>query len=188
MKQHKLFYGSSYDRGLQHLLKMWPEIKAKYPDATLDICYGWDLFDKGYADNPERTAWKERINEMMGQDGITHHGRVSKDELALIRSQCGIWAYPTHFGETNCITALDCQSSGCVPCVINYAGLQSTVKSGIAINGDIYDEETYQAYLTALLDLMGDEKKWKEEQAKGIEFAKRFTWDQIADQWLEYLK
>ena len=182
-RNHKLFWGSSYDRGLQHLLKMWPQIKAKFPDATLDVAYGWDLFDKGYANNPERMAWKERINKLMEQDGITHHGRISKDKLKSLRQSCGIWAYTTDFQEINCITALECQSDGCVPCVIDYAALKETVQSGVKIDGDIYDEETQLAYLDGLLLLMGDEEKWKQEQLKGYEFTKNYRWEVIADEW-----
>lgn len=187
-RQHKLFYGSSYDRGLEHLLKMWPQILSQYPDATLDICYGWDLFDKGYADNPERMAWKERINQLMAQPGITHHGRVSKQELSKIRKQCGIWAYPTHFGETNCITALDCQLDGVVPCVINLAALKDTVQSGIRVEGDIYDDEVKANYLACLLNLMSDKIIWESEQYKGKEFAKQFVWANIAKEWEKHFE
>lgn len=187
MKQHKLFYGSSYDRGLQHLLQMWPKIIEKFPDATLDICYGWDLFDKAFPDNPERIAWKERMVKAMHQQGITHHGRISKEELKKVREQCGIWAYPTDFTEINCITALECQQDGVVPVVINLAALKETVQSGVKIEGDIYDEggKTFDKYLTELLALMGDEKRWKEESEKGKEFAKNFAWEKISKKWEE---
>lgn len=184
-RHHKLFYGSSYDRGLDMLLPIWPAIKEKFPDATLDIAYGWDLFDKGYADNPERRQWKERINKQMEQPGITHHGRISQDKLKELRQQCGIWVYPTYFPEINCITALECQKDGVVPCVINFAALKETVQSGVKVDGDIYDDETKAAFLSSLLELMGDPKKWQEEQRKGMEFAKQFDWSQIASKWKE---
>lgn len=184
--QHWLYWASSYDRGLAHLLKMWPEIYKAYPDAQLHIFYGWDLFIKGYQDNPERMKWMDTMNELMKQEGITHHGRVAKSELTEWQKKCGIFAYPTHFGETNCITALDSQHNGCVPCVINYAGLRETVGSGVRVEGDIYDEGVAKEYLKQLLNLMGDEKLWKEEQKKGIEFASKFFWKDIAKSWLKY--
>ena len=187
-RQHILGWFSSYDRGLQHLLKMWPTIKDKYPDAELHVFYGWDLFDKGYANNPERMAWKERMNKLMEYPGIKHHGRVGKTELRGWQKKIGIWAYPTDFGETNCITALDCQKVGCVPCVINYAGLRETVKSGVRVEGDIYEEEVYEEYLQQLLLLMGDEKRWKEEQVKGKEWAKENLWSKISLKWDEVFK
>ena len=68
---------------------------------------------------------------------------------------------------------------------MNYAGLKDTVGSGVRIDGDIYDPDTRDEYLKKLLELMGDEEKWKEEQKKGIEFAKSFTWDKISSMWLE---
>lgn len=184
-KQHKLLWGSSYDRGLQHLLKMWPKIKGKYPDATLDIAYGWGLFEQRFANNPERMQWKSKMDELMKQDGITHHGRVGKDELNKLTESCGIWAYPTDFDEINCITALNCQSLGCVPCVINKAALDETVGAGIKVEGDIYDPDTREDYLNKLLDLMGDETKWKEEQLKGKEFAKSYSWSEMSKKWIK---
>ncbi len=184
-RQHKLFWGSSYDRGLNHLLKMWPAILEKYPDATLDICYGWGLFSTRYANNPERMTWKNNIDKLMKQQGITHHGRIGKEALNEITKKCGVWAYPTDFDEINCITALNCQALGCVPCVINKAALKETVGSGVRVEGDIYDPETREEYLTRLLNLMGDEKLWKAEQLKGIEFAKNYLWEQIAEQWIQ---
>lgn len=184
MRQHKLLWCSSYDRGLQHLLKLWPFILEKYPDATLDIAYGWNLFLTGYQDNPERMAWKDRMDELMKQKGITHHGRVSKDKLNKITSECGIWAYTTDFDEINCISALNCQLLSCVPCVINRTALKETVSSGVKVEGDIYDPDVKEEYLKQLLTLMGDKKKWEEESKKGKLFAKDYLWERVAKEWV----
>lgn len=184
----KLFWGSSYDRGLDILLKLYPKILKKYPDTTLQICYGWNLFDIGFRDNPERMIWKERINKLMQQKGITHHGRVGKKELQKIRQECEIWVYPTHFPEINCITALDAQKDGLVPCVINFAALKETVQSGVKVEGDIYDDETQETYLYELLSLMGDDARWEKESKTAREFVKNYSWDNIADKWEENFK
>ena len=46
MRNNKLcIYGSSYDRGLEHLLKLWPDVIKEVPNAQLRIFYGWILFD-----------------------------------------------------------------------------------------------------------------------------------------------
>ena len=188
MRQHKLLYQSSYDRGLQHALKMWPKIKEKYPDAIFHIAYGWNLFLTAYRNNPERMNWKDRMDEMMKYDGIIHHGRMGQPELRKLRKTCGIWFYPTSFDEINCIGALENQADGCVPCVINRAALKETVGSGVRVEGDIFDPEVQEEYLKQLLLLMGDEKLWKAEQAKGKEFAESYTWDKIASSWHDLFK
>jgi glycosyltransferase involved in cell wall biosynthesis len=186
MKHHKLWWQSSYDRGLDIVLNMWPRILAKFPDATLDITYGWDLFDKGYLDNPERQMWKEKINKMMEQKGITHHGRVGKEKLHELRSKCGIWVYPTYFQEINCIGALETQKDGLVPVVISDFALKETVWSGRKVDGDIYDPETKDKYLEALFEIMGDLSIWETESARAIDGAKKYEWDLIASEWAEY--
>jgi len=187
MRNKKLFYGSSYDRGLIHLLNMWPDIIERYPDATLSICYGWDLFLKGYSTNPERMAWKDKVDKLMEQNGITHHGRVGKDKLKEIRKECGIWVYPTHFTEINCITALECQDDGLVPVVINLAALEETVGSGSKIEGDIYDPMTKERFKEELFKYMDDEKLWQKESESAKNFAKGYDWSLIAKEWGKHL-
>jgi glycosyltransferase involved in cell wall biosynthesis len=185
-KRFNLFWGSSYDRGLDMLLPMWKDIKKKFPEATLHICYGWKLFDQGYANNEERMMWKERQQKLMKSKGIYHHGRVGKEELGKIRKKCGIWAYPTYFTEIHCITALDAQSDGCVPVVIDLAALSETVQSGIKVKGDIYDDDTKDKYLKALLELMGDEKAWEAHWISGVDFTKTQNWYEKAKEWSKH--
>lgn len=186
---NKVIYGSSYDRGLEHLLKMWPDVKSAVPKAELHIFYGWDLFSRFYANNPERMAWKAKIDGLMTQDGVTHHGRVSQPQILKEMATCGIWAYPTHFGEINCITAQKAQALGCVPVVINYAALKTTVQYGIKIDGDIYDKEVRDRFTNALIDLLKDPKKQEEIRKEMIPWAKEFfKWEHIARQWSDLFK
>jgi len=184
-RQTKLFWGSSYDRGLDTLLFMWPEVLEKFPEAELHICYGWDLFDKVTASNPERQQWKQSVLNLMKQKGVFEHGRLGKKELAKIRKQCGIWAYPTYFPEINCITALDCQRDGLVPVTMDFAALPETVQSGVLIKGEIKNLQVQEKFLEALLDMMGDTEKWQAESKKAQEFATNMEWDKIADQWIK---
>jgi glycosyltransferase involved in cell wall biosynthesis len=183
MRQHNLFWGSSYDRGLFHLLNMWEDIKKAYPDAELHITYGWQVFDMIAHNNPERMEWKKMMILLMDQPGITVHGRVNKKELKTLRQRCGIWAYPTDFTEINCITALECQHDGCVPVTIAYAALKETVGSGVMVQGDIYDKTTREKYKQELLSLMGDETRWKIESKKGKKFALKYSWENISSKW-----
>lgn len=183
MRNHKLCYLSSYDRGLEHLLIMWPEIKKKYKDATLDICYGWDTFDAMLANNAERQQWKSMMVTYMTQPDITHHGRIGKAELTKLRQSCGILAYPSNFYEIFCITVIEAQLDGCVPVTTGIGALAETNETGIIVSGDINEEGTQQEYLKELLALMGDEDRRKKMSVKGMEWAKKFSWEKIAKLW-----
>lgn len=184
-RNHRLWYQSSYDRALDMLLPMWPEIKKAYPDATLDICYGWDLYKGVFNNNPERMMWMDKVSKLMEQPGITHHGKIGQEKMRELRKECGIWAYPTYFTEIFCIGAVECQSDGLVPVVVNLAALDETVGCGVKVEGDIYDQETKDEFLKQLLSLMGDEKRWEEESKKGIEFAKQYSWKKISSAWIK---
>jgi glycosyltransferase involved in cell wall biosynthesis len=182
----KILYASSPDRGLEHLLRMWNDIRKEFPEAELHNCYGFELFLKGHSNNPQMMKWYHQMQELLKQDGVFDYGRVSKEKLDEITESCDIWAYPTHFGETFCITAVRSQSLGCVPVTIAYAGLLDTVYSGVLIDGDIYEEATRKQFLKELIDLWKDQKRYSEEKKKGIEGAKRFAWSNIASEWTKY--
>lgn len=185
---HLMVYGSSYDRGLEHLLKLWPKIKAEVEDAELHVFYGWNLFDKVYHDNPASQAWKAKMNEMMTQPGITHLGRISHEAVKKEMQIAGIWAYPTHFGEISCITAMKAQAYGAIPVVIEYAALEETVQYGIKVKGDIYDPDVKDAYVKALISLLKDTKQQDHIRPKMMEWAKKFSWENVAKQWSDEFK
>lgn len=176
MKNHKLFYGSSYDRGLDYVLEQWPQIIERFPDAELHICYGWNLFLSFYSNNPERMAWYTKMCELMQQKGVTDHGRLGKQELAELRKSCGIWAYPTEFTEISCITAMECQNDGLVPVVTSVAALVETVGAGSIVS-------ERKDWLVALFSYMDDVSRWETESKKAHEFAQKFGWDDVAKNW-----
>lgn len=183
-KQRKLFWGSSYDRGLDIMLAMWPKIHLKYPDSELHICYGWTLFDKVAKGNEERQAWKRKVMDLMEYPGVTEHGRLGKEELKKVRESCGIWVYPTFFPEINCITGLDCQKDGLVPVVSDFAALSETVQSGVKVKGDIKDKKVQGTFIDELLAVMGDTKYWEKESEKAREFGSKHSWSSIANKWI----
>jgi len=184
---HRMIYTSSYDRGLEHLLKMWPDIKKEVKDAELHIFYGWNLFESFYYNNPERMAWKAKMDKLMEQDGITHHGRVGQGEVLAETFKSGIWAYPTHFGEISCITAMKCQAAGAIPVVCDYAALKETVQFGKKINvdeDDIYTPAIQKEYTKALVEALKDTKWQDGVRSKMVIWARgRFAWSAIARQW-----
>lgn len=185
MRNLKLWWQSSYDRGLDILLLLWPEILKKFPQAELHICYGWGVFDAVTVNNPERQQWKKNIEEAMKQKGIHHYGKLGKADMEKIRSQCGILPYCTYFTEIFMISMIESQNSGVVPVTMDKGSLKEVVGGGVLVKGDIYQKDVQQAYLKELLSLMGDAKRWNEESKKVREFAKQFTWEKTAKAWTD---
>lgn len=181
----RVIYTSSYDRGLQHLLEMWVDIKKAVPKAELHIFYGWQLFDKFYSSNPASMAWKAKMVKLMEQPGITEHGRLPQPELAVEYEKSGIWAYPAHFGEINCISAIKAQAYGCEPVVVNYAALRETVQFGRKIEGDIYDQETKDEFKKQLIDALKNPMSLEKRQEMSKWAWENYKWSNIAKSWDE---
>lgn len=179
----RIIYTSSYDRGLEHLIKMWPDIKKEVPDAELHIFYGWQLWDKFYQDNPSSVAWKKKMVDMMGADGITDHGRVPQHVLMEEYKKSGIWAYPAHFGEISCISAMKAQAYGCEPVVVNYAALKETVQHGRKVEGDIYDEETQNEFKKQLIEALKNPMSDEDRDTMMVWARETYAWSKVADQW-----
>lgn len=184
---NKVIYTSSYDRGLEHLLRIWPNVIKEVPDATLDIYYGWQLFDKFYKNNPGMMAWKKRMLKLMEHKSITDHGRVTQDEIAEKMKEADVWAYPTHFDEISCITGMKAQAFGCIPVVINKAALKETVQYGVKVDGDIFNPKVKEEYAKELIKVLKRETKVDVDEM--IKWAnKKYTWSSVAKQWSDEFK
>lgn len=167
---------------------MWPDVKKEVPEAELHIFYGWQLFDKFYSNNPSSMRWKENMVKMMQYEGVTDHGRISQKDLVEEYQKSGIWAYPTHFGEINCISAIKAQAYGCEPIVVNYAALRETVQFGRKVEGDIYDGETQEEFKKQLIEALKFPMGEAHRQ-KMMKWAKeKYSWDVIASQWSKDFK
>lgn len=178
----RVIYTSSYDRGLEHLLKMWPDVIAQVPKATLHVFYGWTLFERFHKDNPGSMMWMKDIQSKLTQKGVIDYGRLPQRELVKEYQKSGIFAYPTHFGEINCISAIKAQAYGAEPVVVNYAALKETVQFGRRVEGDIYDEETQNDFKEQLIDALKNpmtETK-REEMSK---WAQKYKWENIVTDW-----
>lgn len=180
------FWGSSYDRGLEHLLDIWPEVKKAVPQAELHIYYGWNLYDAAYPDNSERHAWKVKIDQKMNQPGITHHGRVGQKQLLIDMKKYGLWTYPTDFDEISCITAMNSQILGVIPVTMNKAALKETVRYGTKLKGDINDPRIKTAYTLALIEWLKNHGAQKETRREMMEESKKlFSWEGVAKDWID---
>ena len=60
-----MLYSTSYDRGLEHLLRSWGTVKEKLKLDKLYLTYGWDFLDGMIAGNPGMQEWKKMMLKLM---------------------------------------------------------------------------------------------------------------------------
>ena len=187
---HKVFYGSSHVRGLQYLYAIWPEVKKAVPDATLDVYYGRESYDKINAGNPERMKWMDDMMQTAHSlDGVTDHGKIGQDEIVRKMFASGVWSYPCPFPEIFCITAIKTQAAGCIPVSTNFAALDETVQFGTKINipndGGVgrADEAFLKEYKDKLIWWLKHPEEQDKERQKMMDWARTLSWNSVAQSW-----
>lgn len=178
--KNRCVYVSNPDRGLEHLLNIWPEIKKAIPDATLGIYYGFEVWDMTHEGNEIMRKKKEWMIETMSKYrelGVSYFGKVGHMELAEAMNRAEYWLYPDYeFPEIFCISAIKAQASGCLPIHSGLAALKETAKYGIYIS----DKDKYLAgVIGAIKD--GVKEKWIDDMKKWARG--NFQWKTIAKSW-----
>lgn len=185
-KPFQMIYASSYDRGLDNVLNMWPKIKAVIPEATLKIYYGWNTYDammqmrQGTPQGQAMFQLKQQIIQKIAQlDGVQELGRIDQKSLYKEFAESAVWFYPTEFYEISCINAMTAQAMGAIPVCTPYAALNETVntKYGVKLQLDKIAD--------GLVELLKDPedckkrsvelKKWAREKFDPVTLAKE--WD-----------
>jgi len=123
----RFIYCSSMDRGLIHLLRMWPQIKEATPAAELHVCYRDDLV-RWPGLPPVWARLADTVPALCeALPGVHYHGGLPHQELLELMWTCGAHLYPATFNEVSCIVAMESQACGCLPVTSTRGALETTV-------------------------------------------------------------
>lgn len=186
---HRCLYMSSHVRGLELLYDIWPDVKKAVPDATLDIYYGWKTFDEANKDNPERMAWRDKIQQRARElDGVEDRGRISHTEIAEEIQKSGVLAYPCVFPEVYNISTVKAIAGGCHPvtsdfgCLPDYKDLSTQVHLGKNIES--FKRQYARELIRNLLHpLDKDQRRYNAVNARG-----GYSWSRTAAGWNEAMR
>jgi len=179
---HRMIYTSSYDRGIEHLLTMWSDIRKEVPDAELHLFYGWQTYDAMMKKGFRPVEFREWMTKLMQQDGVFEHGRVGHRQLIKEFQKSGVWVYPCHFEEISCISAMKAQACGCVPVTTDYAALDETVIGGVKVHGSAGEGDTNDRFKEALIKVLKD-TDYQEKLRSELPDKEIFSWERVAKDW-----
>lgn len=172
---YSCIYGSNYARGLEILLDIWPQVRQKFPKATLDVYYGWQHW--GLLSTEKEAKMRAQV-AALSSSGLSEHGLVSHEALHKAYEKASFWTYPCIAPETFCITALKAQLAGAVPVIIEGSALKETVRTGYRCNSP-------EEYLETLTKAMQNAEKitLNEREQMGQFVLREFTWKEVARKW-----
>ena len=190
-QEYKFIYSSFPNRGLLHLLQMWPKIYEYQPLATLHIYCDID----GEWVNSVEKEMMQQIRDLMKEYGVDdhkmniyYHGWVNKSTLAASWITADVWFYPCTFMETFCLTALEAAATKTLVITNDLAALQNTVGNrGVIIKGNpsdaVWKEEALRK-IKKYLDPVN--RKMKNDLIeRNYLWASKMSWDNRAKNLLE---
>lgn len=182
----KCFNSSSPDRSWPILLEIWPEIKAKVPEASLHLFYGFKNWK--YAAQKDQLQQdlikriEEKIKSMKNLD-VYYYDRVNQDDLADHIMSCGVWLYPTWFTETSCLSCMEAQAGGCRMITSSIAALNETGgERAVLIDGDWTTKEYQDKFIEETVKALTEDSNQDREQI--VQYAnKNFGIIDLAKDW-----
>lgn len=184
----RVIYSSSPDRGLHHLLRIWPEVVSQIPDATLHIFYDmskWLAAEREVKAAGGETVTSDRARTLEKQLANLHpsvhmHGAVDQWRLAEEQLRSGIMAYPCdpiRPTEGFSMSILEGITAGC---------------RVVTTDADALGELWSGAPNVTTLPLPIDDAKWIDTlvtmlrnppEISSVQYNHHFAWDTIAGGW-----
>ncbi len=106
----RIIYHTTPHRGLAILVPVFKHLCTLYPNLELDVyssfkIYGWEQRDEPY---------KALFEECRQHPNINYHGTVSNEEVRKALGKAHIFAYPSIWPETSCISLIEAMSAKCI--------------------------------------------------------------------------
>lgn len=169
-KKNILFVGRFEPRkGLKYLLKAFPIIKKKIPNARLVIVGGG--FYKGF--------YKKYIPTGYGED-IHLAGFVSGEELPRYYASCDVFCSPATGNESFGIILLEGMASKKCVVASDISGYRQVIDHGE--NGILVPPEDPAKLAEAIIDVLSNDNFRSEIARKARKKAENYSWEKIANE------
>lgn len=165
-KTIRLCYSSAPFRGLEHLLTIFPKVRAAFPEAELHLFGGFDIY--GYP-----MPMNELYEKFKGCAGVTVHGNLPQKQLAAELCKSTLFVYPCTFPEVGCIAVKEAITAGLPVVTTPTPAILEMVEAGK--NGEVCEIEAFPDVIIGLLSDAARMKKYREYNRRF-----NFDWKQVA--------
>lgn len=175
VKNHMVFT-SVPDRGLQHLWRIYPRIRASIPDLTLTITSDYRLWGASELNQQHRGRW-------IVHDGVDFLGALPRKRYLEEIAKAELMVYPGIYPELFCISVAEAQAAGVV-CVTTATGALSTTNMGHIFAVNCEDVRNDNVLVERAIDVLRNRVAFEQSQQAIMELARmRFSPERIRCEW-----
>jgi len=185
----RLIYHTTPHRGLDILLAVYTKLSEKYKDQLhLDVYSSFKIYGQDARDQ----QYQSLFDICQNHDHITYHGSVSNKEIRSALEEAHIFAYPSTWQETSCISAIEAMSAGCIVVCPSLGALPETTSNFALLYPFDEDKSQHAHTFYHVLDT-AIEQYWDEDMATKLLLQKVtidtfYNWDLRAAEWQGFLE
>lgn len=144
-----LIYHTTPHRGLNILTAVYEKLVEKYDNLHLDVYSSFDLYGWGKRDE----EYKDVFDRLESNPHVTNHGAKPHDVVVDALKNAHIFAYPSLWNETSCLSLMEAMSAKCVCVHSNYGALFETASHWTNMYQFYSEPQQHAGALYNMLDL-----------------------------------
>ena len=184
-----LVYHTTPWRGLIHLLKVFKNLNLK--NVELNICSSTIIYGKKF-DRILGKQYENIFEECKNTKNVNYLGFVENNKIINLLKNMHIYAFPSVWPETSCISAIEAMAAGCEIVSSNLGALYETCAPfGTFVTFDRNFENFEKKYQKVLGRSI--ENFWSEENQKKIKLQQEvinltYSWSTRSKEWLSFFQ
>ena len=184
----RCLYIATPERGLENLLNIWPEIKARVPHATLHLYSSFIGWGTSHEENEKMCDYIYNMARNLAELGVTNYRHASPREIRRAQLEADCYLYPTDFYETCCMSVLESMYAGAIPVTTTRGALLEKVLNEVTgYTVPAYGGETsryrklFADVAVRALTASSEEKAYLRYNMR--KYAAQFTYDNLVPFW-----
>lgn len=182
----KLIYTSTPFRGLSILIDVMEQLDRD--DIELDVYSSTSVYGSGY-ESHYYGVYDDLFNRARETKGVNYRGYAENEEIHKAVQDAHIFAYPSTFEETACLSMIEAGAAGCNLVTTDLGALPETGAAYAKMCTIKPDEKQIASAYSELLNYQID-NYWTNENQELIReqsdyFNKYYNWERRAKEWNE---
>ena len=184
-----LIYHTTPWRGLEVLLNVFERLNLK--NVNLNVCSSTIIYGKFFFEISDKKYEKiyQRCKDMKN---VNYLGYQKHEELIKLLQETHVFAYPSCWIETSCISAIEAMAAGCQVVTSNLGALYETCSPFARLvhfnqNLNIF-EKLYEQELNNSIKHYWSAENQKKLANQSQAINKNYSWKNRSQEWIEFLK
>ena len=184
-----LIYHTTPWRGLVNLLKVFKSLNLE--NVELNVCSSTKIYGKKF-DSIYAKKYEDVFNECKNTKNVNYLGYLENHKIIQLLKKMHIYAFPSIWPETSCISAIESMALGCEVVTTNLGALYETCAPfGTLVSFDRNFDNLEKKYGKALLNSI--KNYWSEKNQKKLKLQYEtinatYSWDVRSVEWKNFLE